>query len=98
MAVSQTTALNELIGGTPAANGTLSITTNESEWAFTSTHRDVALQLTSDVIWLYASQSGGPYTRVPADSAYTLPIPIKGQSVFAKTATGSGTLYASTVG
>ena len=98
MAVAQTTVMNPLIGGTPAANGTLAITTSEQEWAFTSTARDTSLQLTSDAIWLYSSQTGGGFTRVPADAAFTLRIPLAGQSVFVKTASGTGTLRASTVG
>lgn len=98
MAAAQTTALNQLVGGTPTASGTLAITTSEQEWAFTTAARTVVLQLTSDQNWLYASQTSGPYTRIVAGTGFSLPISTAGQSAFVKAETTSGTLYSSTVG
>lgn len=100
MPVAQTTAMNLRIGGTPAANGTLALTTSEQEWAFTSTgtNGDPVLQLITNAEWLLATQTGGPYTLIPANAPEKLPVPLAGCSVFVKASTGTPTLYSSNAG
>ncbi len=100
MTVAQTTAMNLLTGGTPAANGTLALSTSEQEWAFTSAavYGDPVLQLISTAAWLFATQAGGPYVLVPANITRLLPIPLAGISVFVKSVAATPTLYSSTAG
>ncbi len=100
MTVAQTTAMNLLTGGTPAANGTLALSTSEQEWAFTSdaVYGDPVLQLITDAAWLFATQTGGPYFLVPANTIKLIVVPLAGQSVFVKSVAATPTLYASTAG
>ncbi len=100
MTIAQTTAMNLLTGGTPAADGTLVLSTSEQEWAFTSAavYGDPVLQLISSAAWLFATQAGGPYVLVPANITRLLPIPLAGISVFVKAVAATPTLYSSTAG
>ncbi len=100
MTVAQTTAMNLLTGGTPAANGTLVLSTNEQEWAFTSdtVYGDPILQLIASAAWYFATQTSGPYTLVPANIPKLIPISLAGQSVFVKSVAATPTLYSSTAG
>ncbi len=96
MAVAQTTVMNPLVGGTPTANGTLTLSTGEQEWLFTSTRPGV-LQLISDAAWLVSSQATASYSLVPANVAWAQPL-TGSQSVFVKSVAATPTLYSATVG
>ena len=97
MAVAQTTTMNPLIGGTPTANGTLVLSVTEQEWSFVNPTRTTVLQLISDAAWLLASQTGGTYTLIPANVAWSQPTNFV-QSVFVKAVAATPTLYSATIG
>ncbi len=95
MTVAQTTAIPGA-GKTPSTNGSLDITTAESEWAFTAGDYETTIQLIADGIWLYSSQAGGAYTRVPEGATFNVTFPTGGGSVFIKAVT-TATVYALSV-
>lgn len=82
-------------GKTPETNGSLDITVAESEWAFTAGDFETTIQLICDAVWLYASQAGGSYIRIPAGATFnvTFPSGSAGGSVFVKANSGTGTIY-----
>jgi len=75
---------------------TLALSTTEGSYTFTAsdTARLVTVQLLSDAAWLVADVTSGPYFRVPADTPFEVELRGKTTVVYAKTVSGTGTLYA----
>jgi hypothetical protein len=80
---------------------TLAIDTSETTYTLVDPGNQCKeVQFVSDVAWLYSHKTGGPFLPVGASQTLTLPIlrTQVNQVLFVKTPSGSGTLYALTVG
>ncbi len=77
---------------------TLALTTAQKEYAFTytSTGRPIPRMVTlkSDVDWLVSTTTGANFFLVAANQPYRVELSNATTSVFCKTVTSTGTLYA----